>query len=77
MNQSQNSIAMLDQSITSLDYNSTFQHPHHVTQGPFSSGWNSAGPTSLQEHSYYTSNDNNSFYQSRCISQKEIGDKIR
>lgn len=57
MNQSQNSIAMMDQSITSIDYNQTPIVP---------SGWNSIGPTSLQDHSYYMNNDNN-YYQPRCI----------
>lgn len=59
MNQSQNSIALMDQSITSIDYNQTPIVP---------SGWNSVGPASLQDHSFYMNNEN-SYYQSRCIYQ--------
>ncbi|XP_063697172.1 uncharacterized protein LOC134828128 isoform X2 [Culicoides brevitarsis] len=56
MNQSQNSLALMDQSITSVDYN---QAPII----PTATGWNSVGPASLQDHSFY--NDNSSYYQSR------------
>lgn len=60
MNQSQNSIALMDQSI---EYNQTPLAP---------GGWNSiGGPASIQDHSFYMNNDN-SYYQSRCIFRKNL-----